>query len=84
MLQGASLSWAAVMAAVPVYTYIVAAIWIGSRATLHAIVSGGGEAEDPMFALYEKRYESLLNAAFALVYGLSSLIAFSLPSGKIA
>ena len=81
MVQGASLLWAAVMAAVLVYTYIVAAIWIGSRATLHAIVSGGGEAEDSMLALYEKRYESLLNVARAGVLIISVILAWLIIQG---
>ena len=81
MVQGASLFWAAVMAAVLVYTYIVAAIWIGSRATLHAIVSGGSEAEDPMLALYEKRYESLLNVARAGVLIISVILAWLIIQG---
>ena len=79
--QGASLFWAAVMAAILIYTYIVAAIWIGSRATLHAIVSGDGEAEAPMLALYKQRYENLLNVARVGVLVISVILAWLIIEG---
>ncbi|MDC0886213.1 hypothetical protein OAS19_00265 [Altererythrobacter sp.] len=81
MTQGASLFWAAVMAAVLVYTYIVAAIWIGSRATLHTIVSGGGADEAEMLVLYERRYESLLNFARIGVLVISVILAWLIIEG---
>lgn len=81
MTQGASLSWAAVMAAVLIYTYIVAAIWIGSRATLHAIVSGGGATEAPMLAMYKQRYENLLNVARTGVLVISVILAWLIVEG---
>ena len=81
MTQGASFFWAAVMGAVLVYTYIVAAIWIGSRATLHAIVSGGGETEAAMLAMYKQRYESLLNVARAGVLVVAAILAWLIVEG---
>ena len=81
MSQGTSLFWAAVMVAILIYTYIVAAIWIGSRATLHAIVSGDGEAEAAMFAQYKQRYESLLNVARAGVLAISVILAWLIIEG---
>ena len=81
MTQGASLFWSAVAAAVLIYTYIVAAIWIGSRATLHAIVSGDGEAEAPRLALYKQRYENLLNVARVGVLVISVILAWLIIQG---
>ena len=61
MTMGAGLVWSALLAAILIYSFIVAAIWMGSRATLHAIVSGRGADDDAMLALYKMRYETLIN-----------------------
>ena len=81
MTQGASFFWAAILAAVLIYTYIVAAIWIGSRATLHAIVSGGGTDEPETLDMYKERYESLLNVARIGVLVISVILAWLIVQG---
>lgn len=62
------------------YGCIVGAVWIGSRATAVELVAGGGlEAQ---LALYELRYETLLQAVRAAVLVLSVIFVWLCLTGR--
>lgn len=82
MLRSANQRWAAALAMILAYSFAIAAIWLGSRATLHSLaVSEPSTMISMMRAQYELRYETLLNFARAGVLLVSIIYAWLIVRG---
>lgn len=80
MLRPAHETAARVAGLVMAYGCVVGAVWIGSRASAVELVAAGGIAEQ--LALYELRYESLLQVVRAGVLVLSVIFIWLCITGK--
>ena len=80
MLRPANETAARIAGFVMAYGCIVGAVWIGSRATAVELVAAGG-VEDQL-ALYELRYESLLQVVRAAVLVLSVIFIWLCVTGR--
>jgi hypothetical protein len=80
MLRPANETAARIAGFVMAYGCIVGAVWIGSRATAVELVAAGGIEEQ--LALYELRYESLLQVVRAAVLVLSVIFIWLCVTGR--
>ncbi len=80
MLRPANEMAARIAGFIMAYGCIVGAVWIGSRATAVELVAAGGIEEQ--LALYELRYESLLQAVRAAVLVLSVVFIWLCVTGR--
>lgn len=80
MLRPANETAARIAGFVMAYGCIVGAVWIGSRATAVELVAAGGIEEQ--FALYELRYESLLQVVRGAVLVLSVIFIWLCVTGR--
>jgi hypothetical protein len=80
MLRPANETAARIAGFVMAYGCIVGAVWIGSRASAVELVAAGGIEEQ--LALYELRYESLLQIVRAAVLVLSVIFIWLCVTGR--
>jgi hypothetical protein len=80
MLRPANETAARIAGFVMAYGCIIGAVWIGSRATAVELVAAGGIEEQ--LALYELRYESLLQVVRAAVLVLSVIFLWLCVTGR--
>lgn len=80
MLRPANETAARIAGFVMAYGCIVGAVWIGSRASAVELVAAGGIEEQ--LALYELRYESLLQIVRAAVLVLSIIFIWLCVTGR--
>lgn len=80
MLRPANETAARVAGFVMAYGCIIGAVWIGSRASAVELVAAGGIQEQ--LALYEQRYESLLQFVRAAVLVLSIIFIWLCLTGR--
>lgn len=80
MLRPAHEGAARVAGVVMAYGCIIGAVWIGSRASAAELVAAGGAAEQ--LALYELRYENLLQIVRAAVLIVSGIFVWLCLTGR--
>ncbi len=83
MLKPASPRWSLVAFLVTAYGFVVGAVWIGSRASISALLNSP-EASQTMelIALYDLRYEALLQIIRIAVLVLSVIFVWLTLSGR--
>lgn len=83
MLQPASRHWAFIAFLVGAFGFIVGTVWIGSRASVSALVQmPPSEMIDHLIALYEIRYETLLQVIRLTTLILSTIMVWLTLGGR--
>ncbi len=83
MLRPANSRWAMIAFLVAAYGFVVGIIWIGSRASLSALINMPvGPDVSNLIGLYDLRYESLLQVTRFTVLFLSIIYIWLISTGK--
>jgi hypothetical protein len=83
MLQPASERWSLIAFAVSAYGFAVGFVWIGSRASISALINTPASPElEQLIAMYDFRYETLLQFIRIAVLGLSIIYVWLVLTGK--
>ena len=83
MLRPANARWAFILFVVMAYGCAMGGIWIGSRASISAIVNAPQYAGlGNLVALYDLRYESLLNVARVAIMLVSGIFVWLAATGR--
>ena len=85
MLRSANHRWAFILFLVMAYGCALGGVWMGSRASISAIVNAPQYADlGTLVALYDLRYESLLNVTRVAILAISIIYIWLTASGKSA
>jgi len=83
MLKPANRQWAFIAFLIGSFGFIVGAVWIGSRASVSALVQmPPSDMLDHLIALYQSRYETLLQITRLTTLLLSAIIIWLVISGR--
>ena len=83
MLRPANATWSLVAFFIGAYGFIVGVVWIGSRATISALVNTPASPEiEQLMALYDFRYETLLQVIRFAVLILSAIFVWLTLTGR--
>lgn len=83
MLRTANYRWAFILFIVMAYGCALGGVWMGSRASISAIVNAAQYAElGNLIALYDLRYESLLNITRIAILLISVIYIWLAASGR--
>lgn len=83
MLRSANYRWAFILFIVMAYGCAFGGVWMGSRASISAIVNAPQYAElGHLVALYDLRYESLLNVTRIAVLSVSVIYIWLTATGR--
>lgn len=80
MLKPASDRWSLVAFFVGAYGFALGAIWLGSRASLSALINHG--ADVGLLSLYDLRYETLLQVIRVAVLAMSVIYIWLVSTGR--
>ena len=80
MLKPANDRWSLIAFFVGAYGFALGAIWLGSRASLSALINSGSDAE--LLALYDLRYETLLQVIRVAVLTMSIIYIWLVSTGR--
>jgi len=85
MLRSANTRWAFVLFIIMAYGCALGGVWMGSRASISAIVNAPQYAElGTLVALYDLRYETLLNITRIAVLAVSIIYIWLTATGRSA
>jgi len=83
MLKPASPRWSLIAFAAAAYGFVIGAVWIGSRASLSALINSPESLEQlPLLELYDLRYETLLWVTRITVLLLSAIYVWLTLTGR--
>ncbi len=83
MLKPASRRWASIAFLIGSFGFIVGTVWIGSRASVSALVQmPPSDLTDHLIALYQTRYETLLQVTRLTTLVLSGIIVWLAIGGR--
>ena len=83
MLRPASPKWAMTAFFITSYGFVVGAVWIGSRASISALVNAPVTMEiEPLIGFYDFRYETLLQIIRISVLFLSGIFIWLVLTGR--
>ncbi len=83
MLKSANARWAFILFAVMAYGCALGGVWMGSRASISAIVNAPQYAElGNLVALYDLRYETLLNVTRVAILVVSIIYIWLVATGR--
>lgn len=85
MLRSANARWAFILFAIMAYGCALGGVWMGSRASISAIVNAPQYAQlENLVALYDLRYETLLNVTRVAILLISIIYVWLTASGRSA
>lgn len=83
MLKPANKTWAFVSFLVMAYGFLIGIVWIGSRASISALINTPDSPEvEQLIALYDLRYETLLQVTRIAVLLLSAVFVWLTLGGR--
>lgn len=83
MLRSANYRWAFILFLIMAYGCALGGVWMGSRASISAIVNAPQYADlGNLVALYDFRYETLLNVTRLAVLGVSTIYIWLVVTGR--
>lgn len=83
MLRPANLTWSLAAFFITAYGFAVGAVWIGSRASISALINTSGSPDiEQLIGLYDFRYETLLQIIRIAVLVLSIIYVWLVMTGR--